>query len=446
MSDLLRLILVCVLMVILLRRQLNLGLVMAGAAILLALIYGLGPYALLSVAWRTLTASDSINLVLALIFIAFLEHAMRHAGMMERMVGALRDLIHDPRIIMAALPAFLGFLPSAGGARFSCPLVDQVTRDFEIPPERKAFINYWYRHLWECVMPIYPSLIVTTQVLGLNMDRLLVATVPMTPIIILAGLIPAFKGISGQQNSIQNMVHHQGQDSQDQDPRDQDPRDGRGEVGDVSSVLPKTMPVSANRSKDILDAAYSLSPVIGILLGVMVLKLSVALAVAIVLIIMIIWGRYTVTDVTKLLKEGFSLNIVLLVYGVMFFRDVMVRSGALERISPALTATGIPPLVILFALPFLVGFSTGLAVSVPGVAFPLIAGIIGIGGNANLALATFAFVSGYVGTMLSPAHLCLVLSIDYFKARFSKVQNMLWCPAGIVQAGALLLTMFRLRF
>ncbi|NPV54447.1 MAG: DUF401 family protein [Firmicutes bacterium] len=396
-------------MIVLLRRNLNLGLVILVAAVILGVSFGMGAAALGAIAVKSATSPDTLDLISALVLIAFLEHAMRRAGLMQRMVGALHALISDRRIIMAALPAFLGLLPSAGGARFSAPLVHQVTANLEIPPERKAFINYWYRHIWECVMPIYPSIIVAGQVLDLRLDRLIIGMVPMVPITIAAGIIPAFKGMTRK--------------------------------GTISSegTAAGTPDMAAGKVSCVFDALAALSPVIAVVVGVTILKLNISAAVAAVLIVMMIVGRYSLRDAWSLVREAFSRNVVALVLGVMLFRDILVASGALNQISTFLSVTGIPPMFLLFILPFLVAFSTGLGVTVPSIAFPLIMGILITAGSVNLSYVTFAFVSGFVGTMLSPAHLCLVLTVDYFKASFAKVQNSLWAPAIAVELAALVL-------
>ncbi|HHV63345.1 MAG TPA: DUF401 family protein [Firmicutes bacterium] len=497
MSELLRLIVVCLLMVVFLRRNFNLGLVMITAAAIFGVSFGMGPASLGAIALKSATSPDTLDLIVALVLISFLEHAMRRAGLMQRMVGALNALISDRRIIMAALPAFLGLLPSAGGARFSAPLVHQVTAGLEIAPERKAFINYWYRHIWECVMPIYPSVIVAGQVLGLPLDRLIMAMLPMVPVTIIAGIVPAFKGMThggavqaapaalelpaapmpqpapavSAASTIPGALGESAKQgiapvapvipageatrtagtvetaSGDEAPRSGGVK-GSGKSKVVYMVKGKVMVEGkvARMGEDrigkmacLFDALAALGPIIAIVAGVTVLKLDIAVAVAAVFMVMIVVGRYPAGEVWSLVREAFSLNVVFLVFGVMLFRDILVSSGALNQISAFLGATGVPPLFLLFILPFLVAFSTGLGVTVPGIAFPLIMGILNTPGGINLSLAAFAFVSGFVGAMLSPAHLCLVLTVDYFKASFAEVQNSLWAPAIAVELAALVL-------
>jgi hypothetical protein len=45
---------------------------------------------------------------------------------------------------------------------------------------------------------------------------------------------------------------------------------------------------------------------------------------------------------------------------------------------------------------------------------------------------TFAFASGFAGVMLSPTHLCLVLTIRYFKADMAGTYRLMYVPVLLV--------------
>jgi hypothetical protein len=52
-------------------------------------------------------------------------------------------------------------------------------------------------------------------------------------------------------------------------------------------------------------------------------------------------------------------------------------------------------------------------------------------------LLAFAYVSGFAGILLSPAHLCLALTADYFKAELKDVYRILILPVAVVFLSAL---------
>ncbi|NOZ25607.1 MAG: DUF401 family protein [Nitrospirae bacterium] len=67
---------------------------------------------------------------------------------------------------------------------------------------------------------------------------------------------------------------------------------------------------------------------------------------------------------------------------------------------------------VLFLLPFLTGVLTGITVGFVGSTFPLIMSLAGSDPHAF----TLAFASGFIGVLLSPVHVCLVLTREYFNA------------------------------
>jgi hypothetical protein len=46
--------------------------------------------------------------------------------------------------------------------------------------------------------------------------------------------------------------------------------------------------------------------------------------------------------------------------------------------------------------------------------------------------------SGFTGVLLSPLHLCLILSNQYFNARMKDVYRQLWLPCGALMVIAIL--------
>ncbi len=106
----------------------------------------------------------------------------------------------------------------------------------------------------------------------------------------------------------------------------------------------------------------------------------------------------------------------------------MDASGAVANLSRYFVAQGIPALPIICLLPFLTGLLTGLTVGFVGSTFPI---LISMGGEASLANISLAFAAGFVGVLLSPVHLCLVLTREYFKADlWGMYKKML--PAGAI--------------
>jgi hypothetical protein len=106
-----------------------------------------------------------------------------------------------------------------------------------------------------------------------------------------------------------------------------------------------------------------------------------------------------------------------------------------------LAAGHVPMLVIISILPFIAGLVTGIAIGFAGTAFPLVVGFMGVAdaGLTPVATLVLAFTMGYAGMMLSPVHLCFLLTREYFTASYFKVLRYLYpCTLTVVAYGFVL--------
>jgi uncharacterized protein len=387
LTDALKILLVFVLLVVLLLRRYNLGAVMFGSAVLIGLLFQLNPADLGWVAIRTVTTWSNLELILALAFIMLLEDILRREGILRRMVAALRGLVRDPRVVMATLPALVGLLPSAGGARFSAPMVEEVGKDSDASPERKAFINFWYRHIWEMVLPLYPTLLLTVQFFQVPMASMIVLLSPIPVLAIIVGWPTAFRGLTAW---------------------------GR----------PAT---DAATGQHLRDLAAGLAPVATVLLLVLLFQVSIAVAVGLVVLALIVAYRYSPARIANVARESLSWNILASITAIFFFKEMLVESRAVSALAPLMTAAGLPVLAMCIALPFLVGLLTGANQAFIGTTGPILIGLLGPG-VVTPPLAAIVLMSGYAGVMTSPAHLCMALTVAYFKADLGKFYRIFLLP------------------
>jgi len=98
------------------------------------------------------------------------------------------------------------------------------------------------------------------------------------------------------------------------------------------------------------------------------------------------------------------------------------------------------PVLLMFALlPFLTGILTGISVGFVGVSFPIGFALLETGGF-DISHVVLAYGMGFVGVLLSPVHLCLLVTKDYFKAEFDKVYRSLLMP--VVPIAAMVIFLF----
>jgi hypothetical protein len=120
---------------------------------------------------------------------------------------------------------------------------------------------------------------------------------------------------------------------------------------------------------------------------------------------------------------------------------MLEATGIIIIIPEFFTGLGIPRLVVLFIIPFLVGILTGISSATVGICFPVLLPFMEVQNEVNLNYAMFAYVGAYIGMMISPVHLCLVVTKDYFKADLAKIYKLLALPLLIIILFALILVM-----
>jgi integral membrane protein (TIGR00529 family) len=385
MVDLLKILFVLAVIVLLLKRRWNLGLVMVLSSVILAILYLLKPQDFAVSTYHAVSSKTTITLMIILTLIRVFENVMRKNGFMQEMMDAFRGLGMDKRTLMASMPAIIGLLPSMGGALFSAPLVEEASKGANASLEKKAFINYVFRHPWEFISPLYPGLILASAITLYSVRDMIISNLSYAIFLVIGGIIWGLTGLDIQKDKFKKLS-----------------------------------------KKGLL----SFSPIAAIILLFIVLNLDLSISLAIVIIALYLFMKYTPGRIFDSIKEGFSLEIIVIIVGVMTFKEVLDVSGAVKNLSSFFSDQEIPILIVLFILPFLSGILTGLTIGFVGAIFPI---LIGIEGAQNLPAISFAFAAGYVGVLLSPVHLCLVLTREHFKAEMSGIYT------NIIKVGLLIM-------
>ncbi len=388
MIDLLKIGAAFAFIVLLLRFRWNIGIVMLLGSVFLGVLYQFGPARQAQVLLASGTDLVTINLVTGLVLIMVLENIIRKRGMLKRMMEAVVNVARDRRIAMAVLPGVIGLLPSAGGAAFSAPMVQEAAADVDMRPERKTFVNYWFRHIWEYISPLYPGIVLAAAITKMPINKLIVSQLPLPIAVIIAGALLGFRGTTVRTIS------------------------GKRDWNEIKALF------------------VTLLPIILSIVLVVVFKLPLAIAMASIVLAMFLFFRYTKSELWTTLRESVSLNVILMVIGIMVFKGMLDASGAIEALPLFFEQSGLPTGVVIFLLPFIVGLLTGLTVGFVGATFPIITAMMG--GHPDPATVTFAFASGFAGVMLSPTHLCLLLTVQYFKADMAGTYRLLYVPVLLV--------------
>jgi uncharacterized protein len=376
MPDLTKISLTFLLILVLLRRKLNIGVVMMLSSVALSLLYRMGFTHVRDTAVRAATNATTIKLLLALSLIRIFELILREKDILSAMTSTVRGFFSSRRIVIISMPLLIGLLPSLGGAYFSAPMVKEATSGLRMSREERAFINYWFRHPWEFILPLYPGILLASAVSGIPLYNLIASNLTYALVLVATGFIYSMREV--------------------RTPRAPLP------AGNASEA--------ARRGK---RGWMSFLPFLAVLLLVVAARMELHYALLLMATILFLVYRYRVSDLTRVIRYGFARDVIFLIFGIMLFKEMMGASGAVENLSKFFLEQGIPSLPIICLLPFLTGLLTGITVAFVGSTFPL---VMSITGGASLASLSFAFAAGFLGVLLSPVHLCLILTKEYFRA------------------------------
>ena len=128
--------------------------------------------------------------------------------------------------------------------------------------------------------------------------------------------------------------------------------------------------------------------------------------------------------------------MIYMIFSILVFKGMLEDSNAVAAITGELTYLKIPLVLIVAILPFLVGLITGITIAFVGSAFPILIPLIAsLDAGSNIyPYLMLAVVCGFSGVLLSPVHLCLILSNQYFEVSMEAVYKYLWKPCAYLMA------------
>jgi integral membrane protein (TIGR00529 family) len=382
-TDLIKICIVFIIILLLLRKKLNIEYVMLIASFALFLLYLMPIESVLKTCKDAALNSATIKLILALSFIRIFEMILREHAVLSNMMKSVKAIFKNRKIVAGSMPLLIGLLPSVGGAYFSAPLVDEATQGTKMSLEEKGFVNYWLRHPWEYILPLYPGILLASAISKIDLHDLITVNLSYAAVTLITGFTFGMKGVKG--------------------------------VIQMDDRLSK-------------KGIWSFVPIAAVLLLVVIFHVELHYALIATVVALYFIYRYKPKAILSSLRHGFSLDVILLILSIMLFKEAMEVSGAVRNVSLFFMKEGIPTFPILFLLPFVTGLLTGITIGFVGSTFPL---ILSITGNVSLAAISFAFASGFLGVLLSPVHVCLILTREYFKADLWGMYKMM-IPAGII--------------
>lgn len=366
-----------------------------------------GSPGILLIAGRRLVDPDNLMLGVVILLVIWLSLLMQRGGVMRDLVATVRARI-SRRPAMAVLPAVIGWLPMPGGALFSAPLISECDRAGSLDPMLKTQTNYWFRHVWEYWWPLYPGVLLAMQISGLPTLVFMLLLLPLSLFSICVGAAFLLRRI----------------------PRTEEPTAADDAAAPRRSFLGLILPIVVvvagyalvKWALPAVDAWNRYLPMtIGLVLALLTLSRQRNLGWA-------SWKPVLRARKTYLLV---MLVFAIRIYGAYIDADLPDGRTIAGALGGELGAWGIPLLGVVILVPFLIGLVTGIAIGFVGGSFPIVFGMLEAHPELGhiWAITVLAFGCGYIGMILSPVHVCLIVTNEHFATRLRHSLVHLLAPA-----------------
>ena len=349
------------------------------------------------IAFSTVTSLQTLGLMMIVGLIMVMSKIMEDSGQMARLVNSFIRLSKDARTVGSVMPALIGLLPMPGGALFSAPMVEAALPKGSISADKKTILNYWYRHIWEYWWPLYPGVILAVALLGVETWQFMVFLAPMTLAAGLVGWLFILKPMG------KKSIEHDGDITWEK------MRGFLWEMTPIWLIILIVIIISGLKGfLSLTGLSFSLPAAFSIMPGLIISTLWVTIV-----------NHFSLKKILKISLSFKIFLIIFLVITIMIFKGVMTESHAVSIVRDELMAYHIPIVLVIVLMPFISGLITGIALGFVGASFPLIIPMFQHSGFFEyMALAGLAYTFGFMGMMLSPVHLCLLVTKDFFKASF----------------------------
>lgn len=331
---------------------------------------------------------STISLLIAFFSALLLSYMMNLAGILDKMTRLFASL--SCNFASLFVPSLVGLIPMPGGALVSAMMLKEHYLERQrLDKNLASFLNYWFRHIWVPVWPLYQALIFSAVILNTNVVRVIESTFPAFIGSTVAGLLIAYPLLRRRSLSC---------------------------VERVSS------------RRDFLISGW---PFLLVIILVFLVKLPIEFSLLITALATTVYARPSRKELIEGVKFALSPKIIVVIVAVMMYRQYVLDSHSANALLQFMVSRNIPVMPVVFTLPFVIGATTAAEFVFTGITFPLLIDVLGTGSSINDLALLLGYTGGYIGVMLSPAHLCLVLTLEHYGGRYLEVYKYI-VPASMI--------------
>jgi integral membrane protein (TIGR00529 family) len=345
---------------------------------------------------------QTIELAILLTLIFILAKCMQETGAINKMIKSLRSIFYKGGTL-GVIPAVYGLMPVPGGALFSAPLIDEEGEKYLLNQSQKNFLNVWFRHIWFPIFPVSSAmmLIISSDFANIDIYEIIAANFPAFFAFIIIGLIF------------------------------------------LKFFIKKISKPTSTPEKDYSGLIYLVPPVIPIIIYIIIFAIftfigfenlkdfqrSIFIAgvilsiVSLYYLIEINWKKYY-----EILKHSLSFNLAFAIVGIMVLRQMIEVSKSNEIIATIIGGLPFHAILIIIIIPLIMGLITGYNFGAIALSYFLVEPFFEYTNLNIIGFASLIFISSLVGYLISPIHLCNVVSSDYLKTDTTRMYKM-YIPA-----------------
>ena len=406
MLNLIGIIVAFILIIILIRKKFNFGLSLIIGSLIVAL-FSLQEIAPIEIPKAFVEALiydydkqafdfQTIELAILLTLIYILAKCMQETGAITKLIDSLRTFFSKGGTL-GAIPAVYGLMPVPGGALFSAPTIDEEGDKYNLDKNQKNFLNVWFRHIWFPIFPISSAMILicSEKFSNINIYYLILLNVPAFIASIVIGIIFLKKFISRV------------------------PKQQTAPKKDYSGfiyLLPPIMPLIFYGVLQLFGFPQIRSFLIGVIFSIILLYFITKIS----------RGEYL-----QIIKKSLTWKLALVIFGIMIFREMFEVSQANVVIADMIGGLSFPAILVIVIIPLLLGILTGYNLGAIALSYFLVEPFFPLVGINIVGLTSIIFISSLVGYLISPIHLCNVLSSEYLKTDTTRMYKM-YIPAVIL--------------
>lgn len=375
---------IIVIFVVSLRFKINIGISLLISSLFIGLFFYSGFKQISDVFVKSITSYTTVKTVIIIYSVLLLTNVIKEKGI-KVITESLLEIFKDVKYAIIFPPMFIGLLPMPGGALVPSEIVNELGDKIDMKPEEKTFVNYWFRHIWEYFWPLYPGLILTSNILSVPIKEVMKHQFYLTIVAFLIGIffIKKLKNVK------------------------------------VERKIPL--------SKSLLNVFLGFLPVLLIVVLILFSKFREEIIVFSVSFFFLIILKVGIKKKVKIFIKSISLDMILLIVGVMVFKDFFSNSEVIKNNFLLFQNYKATYYILLIFIPVLIGIFTGINQAYVGILLPIVSTIIlKENGSVDFIKLTLFYASGFFGVLISPVHLCLSLTREYFKADWSKVYRILF--------------------